>query len=44
MWFPGGGGVSRSMLMVANDYHLLQMLANGKQWLTVVANDTHWLP
>ena len=26
--------------MVANDCHLLQMVANGKQWLTVVANDT----
>ena len=29
------------MLKVANDCHLLQMLANGKQWLTVDANDTH---
>ena len=26
--------------MVANDCHLLQMVANGKQSLTVVANDT----
>ena len=26
--------------MVANDCHLLQIVANGKQWLTVVANDT----
>ena len=33
--------------MVANDCHLLQIIANGKQWLTVVAigrKNNHCLP